>query len=79
MVNQIRTENETRRALLWRCANTECEKFHVRTTKLTWKEDLQSPCPECGKRTRLNEGNTRTFESKEEALAAKEMASGRWL
>jgi len=80
MVNQAMAEYETKRThLLWRCANSECKTFHVRTTKLTWDRDIQSPCPQCGKRTRLNEGNTRAFESKEDALNAKEMASGRWL
>jgi hypothetical protein len=80
MVNQTVTESEARRThLLWRCANTECNTFHVRTTRLTWNREIQSPCPKCHKRTRLNEGNTRAYESKEDALNAKEMASGRWL
>ena len=74
------SETTEKRTILWSCGKPDCNTYHVRVTKLAWETGvLQSPCPACGQRTRLNEGNTRSFESKEDALNAKELLLGRWL
>jgi len=82
-VNQgelITPETNAKVHLLWRCNAPDCGSFHIRTTKKNANRDwLQSPCPKCGVRTRLNEGNTKSFDSKEEAEYARELVMGRWL
>ena len=68
--------------IVWRCSDNYCLDFHIRTTKKTYKDGLQSPCPSCerrkqntaGTRTRLNEGNSSIYDTREEAQKALEWA-----
>jgi hypothetical protein len=81
IVQELEPEHDAKVHLLWKCNAPNCGAFHIRTTRMnkankTW---FQSPCPKCGVRTRLNEGNTKAFSSKQDAEYARDLICGRWL
>ena len=65
--------------IIWRCSS--CEQPHLRKMKqATWdKADVQSPCPKCTKRTRINAGNARVYSDIEEAQEALLLLRGQFL
>lgn len=68
-------------SVIWRCANQNCNTYHVRRIRENvWERgDVQSPCPVCKVRTRLNDGNTKRFDDHSDALMALDMVRGVFL
>ena len=66
--------------LVWKCNG--CDTCRVRRTHSVPSFRYQSPCPDKScpvKRKRLNAGNTRAFDTREEAQTFADINNGMWL